>query len=282
MIYWRRYGGDYLVSTIGFSMEMDGAYGRLLDNYYEREGPLPLNVEELMEIARATKETDREAVLKVLERKFKKHADGYHHDRADAEIALALQARENGGKHVGKSGKVTRSRTGKPTQTRSGEVTDTATGEITGKVTRKASQTAQESTVQPSTSQPSAVQPSNRPAGGQPPPLEPPRPKRARRAASASTAREPASAPPSGSAPPPEDPDEHPVGASASEIPWWHSWNGISGMALERGVRVIEGQDHPEYVARIFAAVGPGPWDEEQPPDVRERIEYYRATGGNP
>lgn len=154
MIYWRRYGADYLVSTIGFTMEMDGAYGRLLDHYYNSEKPLPLNRAELLRIARTGKPSEEEAVDAVIERKFKRHADGYHHARADAEIRLAQRARENGGKHVGKSGKTT------------DEITDMATGEITRKrsgrgigkpiekLTETASEIRQESTVTP---QPSAV-----------------------------------------------------------------------------------------------------------------------------
>lgn len=142
MIYWRRYGADYLVSTIGFTMEMDGAYGRLLDTYYEREGPLPLDEGEIMEIARATKESDREAVRKVIARKFEKRADGYHHARADAEIALAQTARDNGGKHVGKSGKQPDATSQSRTAKRGRKVTENVTGTPTEEVTRDTTESA--------------------------------------------------------------------------------------------------------------------------------------------
>lgn len=105
MIYYRRYLGDYLVKTIGMSMVEDGAYNRLLDYYYTTEKPLPGNIEECYEIARATKPEDKKAVKRVLEVKFDLKNGSYHNTRADAEIALAARARENGGKHTGKSGK---------------------------------------------------------------------------------------------------------------------------------------------------------------------------------
>lgn len=112
MIYYRRYPGDYLVKTLRLSMIEDGAYGRLLDYYYSSEKPLPSNLEELYDIARATKPEDKKAVKRVLDLKFKLRDGCYHNVRADAEVSLAMKARENGGKHEGKSGK----RTGKATE----------------------------------------------------------------------------------------------------------------------------------------------------------------------
>lgn len=105
MLYYRRYVGDYLVKTLRLSMIEDGAYGRLLDFYYTEEKPIPANLEEIYEITRATKPEDKKAVKRVLDLKFELRSGHYHNDRADAEIALALKARENGGKHDGRSGK---------------------------------------------------------------------------------------------------------------------------------------------------------------------------------
>lgn len=105
MIYYRRYLGDYLVKTIGLSMIEDGAYNRLLDYYYTTEKPLPSSLTEIYDIVRATRPEDKKAVQRVLDVKFTLKDGHYRNDRADAEIALAIKARENGGKHAGKSGK---------------------------------------------------------------------------------------------------------------------------------------------------------------------------------
>jgi uncharacterized protein YdaU (DUF1376 family) len=163
VIYWRRYGGDYLVSTIGFTAEMDGIYGRLLDAYYDREGALPSP--EVPDIARCSSERPSEAVAlrKVLDLKFTLRGGHYHHERADAEIALAQTARDNGGKHVGKSGK----KTGKRTAKRARKVTGNTTEDVTQNTTEEATldgghkgQPYNRTTIQPSS--PSAVQPLNR------------------------------------------------------------------------------------------------------------------------
>lgn len=80
-----------------------------------------------------------------------------------------------------------------------------------------------------------------------------------------------------------QETEEQPAHAEAEDQPpWWESDTEVKMRALEMGIRIIPAEPYPEYLARIFAAVGPGPWDQAQPPDIRERIEYYRATGGNP
>ena len=106
MDYWRRYVGDYLAKTQALTMIEDGAYTRLLDYYYANEEPLPVSKAEIYEIARATNAAGRNAVDRVLDRKFDLKADGWHNDRADKEIAIARPAmdakartaRENGKK----------------------------------------------------------------------------------------------------------------------------------------------------------------------------------------
>lgn len=67
--------------------------------------------------------------------------------------------------------------------------------------------------------------------------------------------------------------------ASDVEIPWWHSPAGITGHANELGIEQGEAEDFGEFKARVMAASGPGPWEDEQPALVRERIEHYRAVG---
>lgn len=114
MIYYRRYPSDYLVKTMAFSGEEDGMFGRLLDYYYTSEKPLPTDVEEIMRIARASTPSERKSVKRVLALKFELGPDGYHNDRADAEIRLAQAARDNGGKHKGKSGKTSKGSRSEP------------------------------------------------------------------------------------------------------------------------------------------------------------------------
>lgn len=78
----------------------------------------------------------------------------------------------------------------------------------------------------------------------------------------------------------PHDDDEEQPAGEAEELPWWEVDAEVKTRAYELDVRIIPGQSYSEYLARVFAAVGPGPWDQAQPPDIRERIDHYRATGG--
>jgi uncharacterized protein YdaU (DUF1376 family) len=106
MDYYRRYTGDYLKKTLRLSMVEDGAYTRLLDHYYTEEGPLPKALDEVYKIARATKPAERDAVRAVLDKHFDLQHDGYHNERADEELGIAVPkiarlrevARENGKK----------------------------------------------------------------------------------------------------------------------------------------------------------------------------------------
>lgn len=80
----------------------DGAYNRLLDQYYINEQPLPLDNAMIYRMSRAKSKQEKAAVNFVLSAFFEKRADGYHQKRADEEI-LAYQeraktARENGAK----------------------------------------------------------------------------------------------------------------------------------------------------------------------------------------
>jgi hypothetical protein len=206
-------------------------------------------------------------VKRVLVLKFTKEADGYHHARADAEIALAKTARDNGGKHVGKSGKASQTRTGKrgqkPTKDITQEVTDTATGEITETPTHKGHPYSR-TTVQPSN--PPTVQPKT---GGKPsrtsrspsPPVEPDdtadlQARNARIAAET---------------PFPEDL------VTGTELPWWHSPNGWTSKGRELGVTLAD-EDFTEFQAKVVAVAGPGPWETDLP-HLADRIEHYRAVG---
>lgn len=68
----------------------------------------------------------------------------------------------------------------------------------------------------------------------------------------------------------------HETTQDTAEPPWWHSPAGITRMGTERGVNATdEGWD--TYRLRVFAASGPGPWDDEQPVEVRKRIAEIRS-----
>ncbi|WP_412016179.1 DUF1376 domain-containing protein, partial [Burkholderia pseudomallei] len=43
MNFWNRHIGDLIRDTVSLSMLEDGAYNRLLDQYYQTERPLPLD-----------------------------------------------------------------------------------------------------------------------------------------------------------------------------------------------------------------------------------------------
>lgn len=72
---------------------------------------------------------------------------------------------------------------------------------------------------------------------------------------------------------------EHPAHEGA-EIPWWHSAAGIQARGLELGLRVEAEEPWTDFVAKVCATSGPGPWMEAQPTAVRDRIEFFQATGG--
>jgi uncharacterized protein YdaU (DUF1376 family) len=78
--------GDFLRDTVGLSMTEECVYRRLLDQYYAREGPLPLELPELCRLARAMTPTEKRAVAYVVGRFFEKTSDGVTQKRADAEL----------------------------------------------------------------------------------------------------------------------------------------------------------------------------------------------------
>ena len=87
MNYYEHHLGDYMRDTAHLSMIEDGAYRRLLDAYYAREKPLPLDDRECCKLARAATKADRSAVKYVLQEFFDLREDGYHQKRVDVEIA---------------------------------------------------------------------------------------------------------------------------------------------------------------------------------------------------
>lgn len=87
MNYYEHHLGDYAKDAAHLSLIEDGAYRRLLDAYYTREAPLPGDVRQCCKLARANARPERDAVKYVLDEFFDLREDGYHQNRADAEIA---------------------------------------------------------------------------------------------------------------------------------------------------------------------------------------------------
>lgn len=86
MNYYEHHLGDYMRDTAHLSLLEDGAYRRLLDAYYVREKPLPLDLRECCKLARASSKAERDAVAYVLREFFTLGDDGYRQGRADKEI----------------------------------------------------------------------------------------------------------------------------------------------------------------------------------------------------
>lgn len=86
--------GDYAGATRHLSWDEDMAYRRMLDAYYSREQPLPLEPRQIYRLVGASEPRQREAVDVVLEEFFEQHADGWHNNRADEEIAKTAVKKE--------------------------------------------------------------------------------------------------------------------------------------------------------------------------------------------
>jgi uncharacterized protein YdaU (DUF1376 family) len=86
MNYYERHIGDFMKDTMGLTMIEEGAYNRLLDIYYAKEEPLPLDVKECYMLARANSKKERDAVDKVLIKFFRKTDDGFRKNRCDEVI----------------------------------------------------------------------------------------------------------------------------------------------------------------------------------------------------
>lgn len=86
MNYVERHFGDWARDTAHLSMLEDGAYNRLVDLYYVREEPLPLDLSACCRLVRAVSKQEREAVRSVLAEFFVQAPEGWAHKRCDAEI----------------------------------------------------------------------------------------------------------------------------------------------------------------------------------------------------
>ncbi len=149
MNYYRRYIGDFQRDTGHLSLAEVGAYDRLLDHAYATEKPLPASLDVLCRIARAVTPEEKDAVASVA-RQFFPLADGERRNRrAEKEMAVAAQARENGAKGG-------RPKTGERTEAATGALTGQQTGTQTGNASGEGGETGHPPTTnhQPPTAKP--------------------------------------------------------------------------------------------------------------------------------
>lgn len=86
--------GDYVSATAHLTWDEDMAYRRLLDAYYSREAPIPLDQRQAYRLARASTQEQRESVDSVLQEFFEETESGWFHARCEAEIHAVAGKRE--------------------------------------------------------------------------------------------------------------------------------------------------------------------------------------------
>lgn len=89
MNYYPFHIGDYASATRHLSWLEDAAYRRLLDVYYVREEPIPIDLRQVYRLVVASTDEQREAVDQVLSEFFMRTEAGYLHERCDTEIRCA-------------------------------------------------------------------------------------------------------------------------------------------------------------------------------------------------
>lgn len=86
MNYYPFHIGDYASATRHLSWDEDMAYRRLMDAYYTKEEPIPLDRRQAYRLVCATTEEQRQAVDVVLQEFFEETPDGWRNGRCDAEL----------------------------------------------------------------------------------------------------------------------------------------------------------------------------------------------------
>ena len=86
MNFFKKHIGDWIRDTAHLSAVEEGIYSRLIDQYYSREKPLPVDIKAACKLARASSKNERLAVSYVLDSYFTLKENGYTHDRCDSEI----------------------------------------------------------------------------------------------------------------------------------------------------------------------------------------------------
>ncbi len=86
--------GDYLTATRHLSWDEDLAYRRLIDLYYTREAPLPLDRKQIYRLVVAADSKQRTAVDAVISEFFTEAEDGFHNARCDEELTALASKRD--------------------------------------------------------------------------------------------------------------------------------------------------------------------------------------------
>lgn len=86
--------GDYASATRHLSWDEDMAYRRLIDAYYTREAPIPLDRRQAYRLVCASTPEQRDAVDVVLSEFFEETPDGWRNSRCDSEIDVCRQKSE--------------------------------------------------------------------------------------------------------------------------------------------------------------------------------------------
>ena len=86
MNYYSFHIGDYASATRHLTWIEDAAYRRLMDCYYVREMPFPLDHRQIYRLVVASTEEERAAIDTILDEFFKKTYEGYVHERCEAEL----------------------------------------------------------------------------------------------------------------------------------------------------------------------------------------------------
>jgi uncharacterized protein YdaU (DUF1376 family) len=86
--------GDYASATRHLSWDEDLAYRRLIDAYYTREAPIPLDRRAVYRLVVASTPEQREAVDVILAEFFTETSDGWVNSRCEEEMASAIEKRE--------------------------------------------------------------------------------------------------------------------------------------------------------------------------------------------
>lgn len=89
MNYYPHHVGDYMTATAHLTWLEDCAYRRLLDSYYVREQPFPVDIAQVCRLVRAAGKDERKAVETVLAEFFVLGANGWQHGRCEREIEKA-------------------------------------------------------------------------------------------------------------------------------------------------------------------------------------------------
>jgi len=87
MNYYPFHIGDYASATRHLTWDEDMAYRRLIDAYYTRETPIPIEKRQAYRLVMATTPEQRQAVDTILEEFFTETPDGWINSRCDEEIA---------------------------------------------------------------------------------------------------------------------------------------------------------------------------------------------------